>query len=312
MGVLTSVGILKGGKLSESIKNKYISEVKSLLGNGNPQNDPFWFVPIPPFFINPLPIPELEKKEKFPIWHLIFIDTLLQGTAKALDLNGSTPFFPVADPCNIAVQLGLPLPDLDLETSLSLPTPDVLLELLELDPLDIPDILAKLPEIQIPGIPSPPSIPSIPLPNLFIPTPILPISFSLAVPIPSLPPIPAPIFPDVPTFQIPTLAGMPSLMGCLLGAIPLIFLQVVIQFPKLTQSFSKGPQGIIEFFAGIIITIILACFEELGLLVNTMLSFIAALVVYIKYLIIFCILAIIAALLGEGCITNGLADLLLA
>lgn len=316
MGVLESVGILDGGKISDAIRDKFIEDVQGLLGQGNIEDEPFWFVGIPLYFPGGFPAPGLEDREKFPAFHTVFIDAMLEGTAKVLDLPGGTPLFPVADPCAFGLQLNLPLPDISLDLALSIfpaPTPDIMLELLQVDPLDIPDILLNLPSISIPGLPSPPSLPAIPLPGLLIPIPTLPIpNISLSIPLPSLPGLPIPKFPAIPTFSLPTIPGLPSLLGCIFAAIPLIFIEILASIPALLESLPKGPLGIISFFAGIVISVLLACFEKLGLAIAKMLSFVAGLVVYIKYLVIFFILAIIASLLGDGCLTLGLAGLLLA
>lgn len=324
MGVLTTVGVLEGGKITDKIRDKFIEDVKFLVGNGNSKD--FWFVPIGPEFgpdpmmaplnLLGLPLPPYEDKEQFPIFHKIFIDTMLEGTAKMFDVEGSTPFFPVADPCSFALQLDLPLPNLDLDVALSIfpiPSPPKILELLDIDPLDFPDILAKLPGIKIPGVPSPPSIPSIPIPSAFIPIPTLPIpNFDLKIPLPSLPPIPFPKFPKIPDFDFSiNIPGLFGILGCIFKHLPLIFIQVIAKFPELTAALAEGPLGIIKFFAGVVLAVILSCLEEFGLVLGTITTFIAGLVVYIKHVVIFSILALIASLLGNGCITLGMAAFLL-
>lgn len=318
MGVLEDVGILDGGKLSESCKNGFIEEVKGLLVAGNPEDKPFWFVPIPPFF-PPDPLaaiagpPPLENEEMFPIWHKIFIETLMEGTAKALDVKDATPLAgqAIIDPCALALKLGLDVPDLDLNATLGLfpPTPDILFEVLGIDLLDVTlvaELTAKLPELVVPPLPSIP-IPPIPSLDAFIPVP----SFSVDIPFPSLPTVPLPEFPAIPSFTIPSFPSITLIIPCIITtALAAIFAQLIAKALQgdLVASFTKGPIGIIEFVAVVVIAVILNCVGDFP--IGALTSFLAGIIVYIKNVVVMFIIVIISQILGSGCLTAGMADFL--
>jgi len=325
MGVLEAAGILKDGKISDSMVDRFFVDVKKLLGTGNQALD-FWIVPIPPAFppdpligvLNPLgvPLPPYEDRNLFPIYHKIFIDAMLEGTAKALDTDGGTPLAPVMDPCALALKLGIPLPDLSFDAALGLfplPTPDIFIDLLEIDAelaLELPGILV---ELAVPGkLPFPP-LPPIPDLSAFI---ILPTVPGLEIPFPQIPTIPLPAFPplelniDVPgiDFNIPSI--IPLLTCILTVAIPTAFLKLVEKAPELPGKLAEGPLGVVAFVAEVVVISVLACIGSL--VIGSLLTFVAGLVIYIKYVIIFLVLALIAQILGVGCLTTGFADFLLS
>lgn len=310
MGILTNLGILENGQISKKARDKFVEDVKFLIGNGN--DGSFWIAPLEPFFPPFGPAPDLENQEKYPIFHKVFIDTLYQKTAVAFDVNGATPLFPVADPGAFAVQLGIPLPDISLEKALSIfpvPTPQGILELLEVSVSDIPDILANLANIKVPPMPAPPGVPPIPSPNAFLPDVSLPSGLGFSIP-PSIPFAPFPNFPVIPppvTFDI----HIPSILGfltCLFSKLPLMTIAVIANSDKLLQALPKGPPGIVLFFAAIVVALILDCLA--GLAINLFLSLIAAIVVYMKNLIIMLLLAMIASIIGDGIVVKGMADFL--
>lgn len=194
--ILTGVGLLAGGKLTQSAKDTYLAEVLGLLATGNANGkggtpttkifnalvplppvpgppipnlttlsieDAFWFGPDP---LAALMATQLQDPTKCPIWHSIFIDLLYETTAVALDANGSTPLFPLFDVSvafpNITI-FPIPLPDLAIQANI-LPLPQLMLKLAGLG------IQVQLPTIPIPPIP--PKLPSLalqlPIPPLIL------------------------------------------------------------------------------------------------------------------------------------------------
>jgi hypothetical protein len=187
--ILTGIGVLNAGKISDSAKAAFVSDVILLLTNGNangatlspigsifplppvpgpevpvlvpPGLEPiFWFGPDP---TAPLQEPALLSEADTPFWHQIFIDGLFQGTATALDLAGNTPLFPMFD-ISAPFQLPpLPLPFTlpDLAAALKLPVPKLLLKLPTLGiQLSLPSI--SIPSIPIPALPKLPPLPMLP------------------------------------------------------------------------------------------------------------------------------------------------------
>lgn len=182
--ILTHVGLLtptpKGTKLTKEAANRYVSEVIALLASGNadgkggsPTTKIFnAIVPLPPisgpdfpnpvtlgieklFWFDPDPFATgistlLLSRDLTPVWHYIFIDFLYEKLAIALDLNGSTPFFPLFDISVAFPNIDLPfpwtLPDLALKLNISLP--DLQLKLLDLG------ISLNIPSISIPSLPT--------------------------------------------------------------------------------------------------------------------------------------------------------------
>lgn len=185
--ILTSVGVLDHGKLTPEGRTKYVTEVLALLALGNhdgkggsPSTKIFnSLVPLPPvagpeifnvttlsseklFWFDPDPLAALMSsvlvdENASPMWNAIFPDLLYGKTASALDINGSTPLFPLFD-------VSIPFPDIkifpialpDLALQLNLELPKLMLKLIDLN------IKLSLPSIPLPPIP--PSLPKIDLP----------------------------------------------------------------------------------------------------------------------------------------------------
>jgi hypothetical protein len=206
--ILTGVGLLQNGKLSDAARAKYVSEVLALLatGNGNgkggsPSTKIFnSLVALPPtagpsifnvttlkseplFWFDPDPLAAMRAtllvdKTKTPIWNAIFPDLLYTSTAEALDANGSTPLFPLFDVSVAFPNLkGFPiaLPDLAVESNV-LPPPQLLIKLaslgiqLSIPTPPIPPIPPALPNFMPPALPGVtlPGLPALALPNLLI------------------------------------------------------------------------------------------------------------------------------------------------
>jgi hypothetical protein len=206
--ILTGVGFLQDGKLTEKARDQYVAEVLALLATGNangkggsPQTKIFSsLVALPPtpgpVIINPTTLKQtslfwfdpdpgavvmatlLTDKSKTPIWNAIFPDLLLASTAEALDANGSTPLFPLFDVSVPFPKLkGFPiaLPDLALQANI-LPPPQLLIKLaslgiqLQIPTPPIPPIPPALPNFLPPPIPGiqMPPLPALALPNLLL------------------------------------------------------------------------------------------------------------------------------------------------
>ena len=203
--ILTGVGFLKGGKLSDDARHKYVVEVTTLLATGNadgkggsPSTKLFnSLFPLPPiggptfpnpttlqleplFWFGPDPmaaimVDTMSDPKKTPIWNAIFPDLLLTSVASALDANGSTPLFPLFD-VSVAFPditgFPVPLPDLAIMTKY-LPAPRLLLKLADLG-IQLAPPKPPLPPIP-PSLPNflPPPLPGLSLPPLKIDLPDL-------------------------------------------------------------------------------------------------------------------------------------------
>lgn len=185
--ILTGVGLLEGGKLTDAGRAGYVDEVTTLLATGNangkggsPSTKIFnSLVPLPPipgptifnvttleseqlFWFKPDPIAALmastlKDPTASPIWNAVFPDLLYGKTAVALDAAGSTPLFPLFDVSLILPSLKVfPIPLPELAVKLNLTPPQLLLKLAGLS------IQLQLPSLPLP--PLPPSLPSISLP----------------------------------------------------------------------------------------------------------------------------------------------------
>lgn len=292
--VLTHVKLLDAnGKISDSGKNRFISEVIALVAAGNMDGkgvgivDPAWgvlAVPMPPvpagiklpnpttlkfedlLWFDPDPLlagiyaATLPDKAKTPIWHTIFIDTLYEGVANALNLNGSTPALPIADWSFVAPGFDPNLSLACLALKLNLPSYKFIL---------------KLPSI---GIPIPP------IPPLPIPLPI------------KLPTIPFPLIPPEIKFTLPKIFfdfifGIPKIAFDLFLKLPPFPIP-----PKLPDIILKLVIPIFELFLK------LPIFEAL-----VPKLFIASILILIKNIVGMLLCDIIGMLLGTGTICSAAA-----
>lgn len=186
-GILTGVGLIEGGNLTEKARTSYVNEVIALLATGNaegkggsPTTKIFnSLIPLPPvpgprianittlqieplFWFGPDPIAAvmatlLRDKNATPIWNAIFPDLLYAKTAVALDTKGGTPLFPIFD-------VSAMFPDIE---GFPIPLPDLALKLGKLPPILLADLLLTLTPA-LPSLPIPPIPPSLPnfLPNI--------------------------------------------------------------------------------------------------------------------------------------------------
>lgn len=206
--ILTGVGLISGGRLTDAARTRYVEEVIALLVTGNrngrggsPTTQLFSsLVPLPPtsgpeifnvttlkseklFWFDPDPFAALIAavlldKSASPVWNALFPDLLYGKTAVALDANGSTPLFPIFDVSvafpNIKA-FPLTLPELSIQANIT-PLPKLLLKLselgiqLSLPSLPIPPIPPALPTFGLPALPglTLPGLPDIFIPELFL------------------------------------------------------------------------------------------------------------------------------------------------
>jgi hypothetical protein len=148
-------------KLTQSAKDSFIKEVKSILVNGVTGIDDGKLLC---FEVPPTPgsdsIP-LEDASKFPEFHR-YVFNLYESIARGLNLDSDFKFLPVVDPIALGLKLGI---DFDIDVSLppDIPawSPKIAAK------LALPEIVAKLPslDIQFP----PPVSPAIPMPKFELP-----------------------------------------------------------------------------------------------------------------------------------------------
>lgn len=205
--ILTGVGLLDGGKLTDAARSRYVDEVLGLLVTGNadgkgglPSTKVFSsLIALPPvpgpsifnvttlqseplFWFGPDPLAAtmallMKDKAKTPIWNSIFPDLLYASTAQALDANGATPLFPLFDVSVAFPDLkGFPvsLPDLAIQAGI-VPLPKLLLKLADLGislsppSIPLPPIPPSLPNFlpSVPGL-TIPGLPALALPDLLL------------------------------------------------------------------------------------------------------------------------------------------------
>lgn len=296
--ILTSVGLIEGGKLTKAAKESYKKEVLALLLTGNadgkggsPATKIFsTLAPLPPipgpnvvnvttlqsepiFWFGPDPLAALMAdtltEEKCPIWHTIFPDLLYEKTAVALDMNGATPLFPVFDvsfPFGFDMPIPFTLPD--LLAKLVVKTPDLTLPALTIKL----STLLKLP-------PTPPSIP--------------------------IPPIP-PSLPDaVLKLPIPPLA----LLDLCIGLIKLPFdLLLKLVLPPKIDIILKLPD-LPKLVLGFAFDIVVDLLKSLNLMLTVPKLFVASLLIYIKDIVAMVCVDIVGSLVGAGNIAKSVAGL---
>lgn len=289
--VLTGIGVLTAGQISDAARAAFVADVGLLLLKGNAKgstlvpigslfslppvagpNVPGFSGPEPLFWFNPDPAPlaalqvaALSDPTKTGYWHAIFIDTLFQQVAVALDLPGNTPLFPMFD---ISAPFGIP----------PLPLPFTLPDLaIALDINPLPKLLLKLAGLNIKvSIPSV-SIPTIPIPQL-----------------PKLPPLP--LLPDflLGMFQLP--------FKLLLQVLVPPDISLVFDLPNLPAAVFK-----------LAFQLVLDLFTALGLPSPFPLlpkAFVASLIVYLKNVVAMVCCVIVANIVGTGAMAQGVGIVL--
>lgn len=206
--ILTGVGLISNGRLTDAARTRYVEEVIALLVTGNrggrggsPTTQLFSsIVPLPPmagpkivnattlkaenlFWFEPDPFAALTAtvlldRSASPVWNALFPDLLYAKTAAALDANGSTPLFPIFD-ASVAFPsikaFPLTLPELAIQANIT-PLPKLLLKLsqlgiqLSLPSIPIPPVPPALPTFGLPALPglTLPGLPDIFIPELFL------------------------------------------------------------------------------------------------------------------------------------------------
>lgn len=289
--ILTTIGLLDGGKLTKKAGDKYFQEVTALLIRGNadgkgmpdvltalfpiPPTDPtppilnvttlkpekvFWFDPDP---FAALQANHIKDRKNAEVLHAIFLDLLFEKTAIAMDLNGATPFAPILDYSSIFIDFPFPpkFPDdfLPKLPELGIKLPD----------LTIPVLMAKL------GIKFPPPIPPFTIP---FPPPGIP---------PKLPPIDLPIPPLI------------LLDFCIkMLELPFLTLKKIVLPPKIDLALDIPSLPAVVF--KIAFDIMLGIMVDLDLLLITPKLLISCLLVYLKNVVGMVVADIIGLLVGAG------------
>lgn len=295
--ILTGVGLIDGGKLTEAARTTYVNEVIGLLTTGNadgkggmPTTKIFSsLLPLPPiagptifnvttlqpeplFWFGPDPLAAmmatlLTDKQKTPIWNAIFPDLLYAKTAAALDANGSTPLFPLFD-------VSIAFPDLE---GFPIAIPDLAVQANIMPP---PKLLIKLADLGLSL--SPPSLP--------------------------IPPIPPPFPPFMPIMPELSLPGLPSLalQDLMIGLIKMPFdLLVKLAIPDvglILDLLSLKLDGIFNLAFDIVLKLL----EPLVQIVPKIL--IASILIYLKNVVAMVATDIIGLIIGA----NGVATKLVA
>lgn len=290
--ILTSVGLLKDGKLTKSASDKYWDEVTTLLirGNANGKGMPNVITavfPIPPtdptppianvttlerekvFWFDPDPAAaamaaHIKVRKNAELLHTIFLDILFEKTAQLMDLNGQTPLAPIFDVSAALPDIKLPLPYTppDLALALKITLPELPAFLLKLG-IKIPPDLPKLPEI--------PSLPTLPTLGLPIP-PLILFEFLLGL------------------FELP--------FKLLLKLFVPPDIKLIIDLPKLPELVFK-----------MAFEIVLQLMIDLNLLLITPKTLIAAILVYLKNVVGMVVTVLIGSIVGAGGVAKSGAQL---
>jgi hypothetical protein len=296
--ILSGIGALDKGKISETARKKFVEEVSLLLVAGNlsgktlkpisnifpfpPVSGPlipavnqhlFWFDK----FMTAESVIALQDRNKSPIWHQIFVDTLYQNTLQALDLAGNTAIFPIFDPsAPFGVELSYPFSQVDLIKAIKT-TP--------------PQFAAKVAKAGIKL-----SIPSIPIPKIpsFSPTTVqFKLDGSFAITPSGLPPI-----PQLPVLLTELIKLPFDTLTSLL--VPSKFVELVAHIPELPKSLANL---VFEAFTKIL--------EKIGFASQLLpATIIASILVYLKNIIACLCVIIIGNILGTGVITLNVGKLL--
>lgn len=316
MPILTSVGLLQGGLISDAARQRYVDDTNTLLLNGSGDfmmgslPDPVLF-PGVPFLSESFNVQPLEVHQAtFPVWHKVFIDFMFQATANALDVDGSTPLAPICDFTAPFAKFGFPLRDItipDFAVGMALPDPTFQAHLeffFDVDPIEIPPLLPDL----LLAVPIPtPTIPPIP------PIPPLPLDFAFDVPFGlSLPPFPDLILPPIPPVEFDVTLPLPVvgfLLCAVVKAVPAILAALIAEAltGKLIEALAEGPVGLVAFVAAVVLDAVLSC---LGINLKNVLTFLAGFLVYIERLVAMLVVVLVGCIFGEGLLIQVVAKAL--
>jgi len=325
MGILTSVGVLKNNKITQTARERFVNDTNLLLLNGSGALN----FPVPSILVfegspqlsTPFNIQPIEQhRETFTVWHKIFIDTLFEKTAQALDVEGSRPLAPIMDPSSIALDLGINLkPDIgfgDILPKILLPLPPPgIFTLFDLDITDI-DLLAEL-AIKLPDLVSPVSFPKIP--DLPVPPDIAITLEDIAisgVPVANIrvPELPFDLIGLSPPLHLPDLRvyNIFDIVKCFFTKVILVAIPTLIASgTDLVQNLvENGPFGLFTFIFGVVVSLLLSCLTDVGFALENALSFVAAFLVYIKNVVAMLAVDLVGMLLGDGLLAKGVADAL--
>lgn len=308
MPILTTVGLLQGGEISDASRGSFVDDVNTLLLNGS---GGFLLGGLPDpavfkgdgFLHTSFAVQPLQKHiETFPVWHQVFIDTMFRDVANALDVDGSTPLSPVLDYTLPFAAFGFPLKDLTLPqfaAGMAIPDPTFQTQFeffFDVDPNDLTpqlllDIAASIP------------LPSVPIPPI-PPIPPLPADFAANIPNVGIPQLPMPNLqlPPIPPFAFNITLPLPAigfLFCAVVKALPVIFATLLARAMggELIEALSKGPPGLIGFVAAVVIDAILSC---LGIELKNVLTFLAGFLVFVERLILMLVVVLLGVVFGEG------------
>lgn len=296
--ILTGIGLLQGGKLSQAARDAFVNDVLKLLALGNasgktlipigslfplppiggplvPNLNPFAPALEPIFWFGPDPFvalqaPVLRDETQSPFWHQIFLDILFEQTAVAMDLPGNTPLFPIFDVSGaFGIDMPIPftLPDLAIKLTAKLSFPF------------LPSLMIKLAGL---GISLKPPILSLPIP-----------------PLPSI------------NFQLPPFPQLPDL---LIGLFLLPFKLILSLLIPPNMSLVLNIPGLPSVVFKVAFQLLLDLFASLGLPTNPFpllpKAFIASLIVYMKNIVAMACCDLLGMLIGTGGLTQGVGKLL--
>ena len=295
--VLTGIGLLKDGKISQAGIDTFVANVAALLTLGNHKGETLLpiakVVPLPPvsgpniagedlFWFNPDPFgavaaAALLDRNKSSMWHTVFIDTIYSTTATLLDMAGNTPMFPIFDPsAPFGVDIKIPFTPPELAGKLAVPPPQ---------------LLAKLAGAGIKV-----SLPSFSIPSVVPPLPQIP-KFDDAG---NLLSIQTGQFPDAPALPDLVIGLIQLPIKLLIGLVLPPKLDLVINLPNLPKVvFTAAAEALKALLDGLGLAV--------GFIPKVLLS---TLIVYLKNVVAMVCVVIVSQLVGTGNIALGVGQLL--
>lgn len=290
MGVLTDVGVLKDGKVVDSVWKSYVEDVKKMVSTGEGIFPPGIVCSKKVEPIRGAQVLELENQKVYPEFTKIW-KPRYEAMVKSLDVNGDfqaakSGLLPIIDPTAVAKVIGANPPNLDLAGALGIMIAGPPMGTQPFIALHFPELAADLPTLTKLLSPSSDFI------NIILPS----------VPIPPIPPIPDPRlleFGYTEQFNFDLKLGLVPLKVHLKTMVPAI---AVPELPKIIGKLaSLDPSGLIEFMCKMI-------GDEQPEPMSTSSLEIAAQQVLIQHQVKYQALGFIGQQVGSGVITKGLAE----
>lgn len=295
--VLTGIGLLQDGKISQPAIDTFVANVALLLTAGNHEGKTLIpiasVIPLPPvpgpkiagedlFWFDPDPVggviaAALLDRNKSSMWHAVFIDLIYSTTATLLDLAGNTPLFPIFDPsAPFGVDIKIPYTPPELASKLKVAPPQLLAKLAGAG------IKVSIPAFQIPSV-----VPPLPQVPKFDETGKL-LSVSLGK------------FPDAP--------ALPDLViGLIQLPIKLLINLVLPPSIKLVADIPNLPKLVFTAAADLLKSLLDGLGLVVGLIPKTLL---ATLIVYLKNVVAMVCVVIVSQIVGTGNFALGVGQLL--